>query len=99
MATKVVKVEAEDVKALQEAHVTLKTYQDNIAYLFELNNTNPSFLDSPIFVEYQNRCKDAVKAFDAMKDVISKKYLETSGVVNPTNWNVDYNTYDMTITY
>ena len=99
MNKKVLKIEIEDVNKIQSEHVILQTYRDTIAYLFDMNRNNPSFLDSPIFLEYQKKCQESTFAFEDAKTEVFNKYFPQSGIENPINWSLDYSTGELTINY
>lgn len=99
MNKEIIDVAVEDIAKVQGAHVVVQMHRDNIAHLFELNKDNPSFLDSPIYKEYQKRCTEATLDFEYEKKEMFEKYISKTGIVNPIDWSLDYSTSKLTIRY
>ena len=96
---KVITIRPEDIEVVQDKHVASQTYKDTIAYLFDMNKNNPTFLESPIFVEYQKKSEIAVKDFDKAKNDMFNKYIIEAGVKNPIHWTLDYSTGELSIEF
>lgn len=85
----VIIVDTLDRDVVQKADVETTSRMNLISFMISRNMD----ISGEQFARYENEYKEAFLAFEAAKEHIVKKYL--SGV-NATNWNLDYESCELT---
>lgn len=93
----------EMVNLLQRISFELEGQKRIIKELILENENNPTFIDNETFKKYNARYEEKNAEYELMKQEFQDKYVPREMLVNNraalTNWELDYNTSLMTITY
>ena len=87
-------LDQEVIDKLQRLHYDYENYKDVIATCLDAHakDADASFLDGPIFKEYERRMSEAFTAYSVAKGEIEKQYQ-----CENTRWNIDFQTRELTI--
>lgn len=93
----------EMVNLLQRISFELEGQKRIIKELILENENNPTFIENETFKKYNARYEEKNAEYELLKQEFQDKYVPKQLLVNNravlTNWELDYNTSLMTITY
>ena len=95
MNTKVIKIENEEFVNLIEAlHYEVNSRKDLIAYMLNSNMRT----DTEAYEKYNREYREFYIQYNEAKNKLEEMYVRTA-VENPTSWNLDFETGEVTIEY
>ena len=100
--SKTFQVDAEDTKRVQSAHVKNDAMKDVITSFLtqHQNDTVTDAIDSPVFEAYQEKQQKAYLEYEQAKSDLQAKYIPMEIQQAPgSNWTLDYNKSEITVTY
>lgn len=95
MNTKVIKIENEEFVNLIEAlHYEVNSRKDLIAFMLNSNMRT----DTEAYEKYNREYREFYIQYNEAKSKLEEMYVRTA-VENPMNWNLDFNSGEVTIEY
>lgn len=94
-------IPAEEVNYLQRFAFEMEGQKRIIKELIVDNATSPAVLEGETFKKYNEKYEQSSASFEIAKGEIERKFVpaELKNAPGLTNWNLDYSTAVMTITY
>ena len=94
MATKIIPVHEEIVLEIEKLQYEVNARKEVIAYLINKNID----MDNTTFIKYNDEYLEYYIKYNMAKNKVEKDFVYTA-VENPINWNLDFGTKKITITY
>ncbi len=97
METKKIKIEQNDLNAIERLAFEYETLKDTIAYIVT-TGTSADAMDTELFKRYHNAEITARMAFERGKKDIEEKYVPAELISAGCSWLLEYKTGVITIT-
>jgi hypothetical protein len=95
MNTKIIKIENQElINLIEKLHYEVNSRKDLIAYM--LNNNMRT--DTEAYEKYNREYREFYIQYNEAKNKLEEIYVRTA-VENPINWNLDFETSEVTIEY
>ena len=101
MNTQIINVEEKDVMSLQYKDAKVKTLEQVMVNFLNEHQRNEdiSFMDTPIYKEFQNRLVKAKIDFMNEKDKIADKYIDKDKQNDVQDWSLNYISNELIVNF
>lgn len=99
MAKQIFNVSEEDVNEVQIKDVEFSTGKEVLMQILDMHkmDTDPTFLQSPVFKAYEADVNAKRLAFDKAKDALTSKYIPKDISSNVKEWSLNYYTCELIV--
>lgn len=96
-----INVNEETVSLLQRLNYDVSSRRDTICFLLDQHkmDEDDTLLTSKVFNTYQSQLSSLSAEYELAKDEMIRTYVDESIIPNITNWNLDFSTGILNITY
>lgn len=96
-----INVNEETVSLLQRLSYDVSSRRDTICFLLDQHkmDEDDTLLTSKVFNTYQSQLSSLSAEYELAKDEMIRTYVDESIIPNITNWNLDFSTGILNITY
>lgn len=101
MTTKTIQIPEDVVDAIQYQDSKQQAINNIVAKLIDTHSTDSddSFMNSPVFRNYNNMAADEMMKFDKLKNDMALKYIPEDDFKAAKRWTLDYGTGNLILQF